>query len=84
MLRAAATLLLLLWVIGSVSGYAFGGSIHLLLLAASVLLLVQHRIEANNAAGQEVSPAGILSIVLRRAQEDPGQTAHDRWSVPPR
>jgi uncharacterized protein (DUF58 family) len=84
MLRTVAIVLLMLWVIASVSGYGLGGAIHLLLLVATLLYLVQRRIEANKVSVQEVSPAGILSIVLRRAQEDPGQAARDRWSIPPR
>ena len=84
MLRTTALVLLVFWVIGSVSGYALGGAIHLLLLVATLLYLIQRRIDGNKVAGEAVSPAGILSIVLRRAQEDPGQASRDRWSIPPR
>lgn len=84
MLRTVAIVLLVLWVLGSVSGYSLGGALHILLLAATLLYLIQRRIEANSAALVEVSPAGILSIVLRKARSEPDQDAHDRWSLPPR
>ena len=83
-MRTAALVSLILWVVGSVSGYAAGGAIHLLLLLALLLYLIQRRIEFRAASVQEVSPASILSIVLRREQEDPGQSARDRWSLPSR
>ncbi len=84
MLRTAAIVLLVIWVVGSVSGYSLGGALHILLLAATLLYLIQRRIESNSAAQMEVSPAGILSITLRNARRDPGQDARDRWSLPPR
>jgi uncharacterized protein (DUF58 family) len=84
MLRAAAIALLVLWVAGSVSGHFLGGALHLLLLGATLLYLIQRRIKSNSAARIEVSPAGILSIMLRRARSDPDQDAHDRSSLPPR
>lgn len=84
MLRRAAILLLVLWVLGSVSGYSLGGALHILLLVATLLYLIQRRMASNSAALVEVSPAGILSIVLPKARSDPDQDAHDRWSLPPR
>lgn len=41
MLTAIAIILLVLWVLGMVTSYAFGGYLHLLLAAAIVLLLIR-------------------------------------------
>ena len=84
MLRTVAIVLLVLWVLGSVSGYSLGGALHILLLVATLLYLIQRRIATHSAALLQVSPAGILSIVLRKARSEPGQDARDRWSLPPR
>lgn len=84
MLRTAAIALLVLWVAGSVSGYSLGGALHILLLVATLLYLIQRRIESNSAALVKVSPAGILSIVLRKDRSEPRQDARDRWSLPHR
>jgi len=41
MLETIAVILLVLWVIGLVSSYTIGGFIHLLLVAAVVVILVR-------------------------------------------
>ena len=41
MLYTLAVVLLVLWLLGLVSGYAMGGFIHILLVIAIVLLLVR-------------------------------------------
>jgi Family of unknown function (DUF5670) len=41
MLYTIAVILLILWLLGSVSGYTIGAFIHVLLVIALVLLLVQ-------------------------------------------
>ena len=41
MLYTIAVILLILWVLGLISGYTIGAFIHVLLLVALVLLLVQ-------------------------------------------
>jgi hypothetical protein len=56
-------------VAGYVMGFVFGGLIHLLLPIAIMAFFVQHRLKAKVARRSEVSPAGILSIVLRRSRE---------------
>ncbi|MFO1389126.1 lmo0937 family membrane protein [Cellvibrio sp.] len=41
MLETIAVILLILWVLGLVSSYTIGGFIHLLLVAAVVIILVR-------------------------------------------
>jgi hypothetical protein len=41
MLAAVVVILIVLWVIGMVSGVLFGGLIHLLLLAAAVMFIIR-------------------------------------------
>jgi hypothetical protein len=41
MLWTIFAILLVLWLLGLVSGYAFGGFVHLLLLIAAVVLVLQ-------------------------------------------
>jgi hypothetical protein len=41
MLRTIAIILLILWLLGLVSSYTLGGFIHILLVIAIVMLLVQ-------------------------------------------
>jgi hypothetical protein len=41
MLWTIFVILLVLWLLGLVSGYAFGGFVHLLLIIAAVVLVLQ-------------------------------------------
>jgi hypothetical protein len=41
MLQTIAVVLIILWLLGFVSGYAMGGFIHILLVIAVVLILVR-------------------------------------------
>ena len=41
MLWTIAVILLIMWLLGMVSGYAFGGFIHILLIVAIVVVLIR-------------------------------------------
>ena len=41
MLETIIVILVIMWLLGMVSGYAFGGLIHLLLVVAVIVLLVR-------------------------------------------
>ena len=69
MLEIIAFVLFLIWALGYVMGYVFGGLIHLLLPIAVMAFLVQRRLKARAANLSDVSPAGILSMVLRPSQK---------------
>ncbi len=71
MIEIAATVLLVIWVLALVTGYSFGGAIHLLLLVGVVLILVHRHVRARARARSQVSPAGILAIVTRRSRAEP-------------
>lgn len=70
MFESVALGLILLWVILSLVEVTFGGAIHVLLLLAAPLLLVEWRRRAKKAAMRNVTPAGILAIVLGRPRRD--------------
>ena len=71
MVEIAATVLIVLWVLGLVTGFSFGGAIHALLALAIVLILVHRHARSRHKAMSQVSPAGILAIVTSRSRADP-------------
>lgn len=70
MLEIIAFALFVIWGAATMMGVSLGGAIHVLLVVALGVFLVQRREKARNEAMSAVSPSGMLSIMLQRSKSD--------------
>jgi len=69
-LEIIAFALFVVWGLATMMGVSLGGAIHVLLVVAAGVFLVQRRAKARNEAMSAVSPAGMLSIMMQRSKAE--------------